>query len=772
MSKKNEKEEIYYLCKVFYEYENYLNYDHESIKCYCFLIEKELMDKFKNNIFYDQLKDSIKKNIDFKHIDKNLLNKLKKIKKNIVQTKFNNKQELLNELEKGKIFYVINAKLFNNICKEDKKKEKGIEALLYKGKVRLFFKDNKEKIDFKYNEDGTIGKSNIFNKDVKNESQRKIIFKEDLEILIELYYYHKILKSKENKSFKELNDDNKETVYLINNNWIENYKSFFEYKDLENELMNIDNKNPIEIKDIYITDEFIDKKISSLTDSFIEKISKKNKTNFGKIKYEKMNLQKPDVNYLINNQIINSRIYDKLAKLNYEGCYSNVKKIDCHLVGNQKILLFFEKWINKDIDEIGYINNENIFIPEFLLVYDNNDISINILNQFFKNNFLNFKLNNQINICDILDLNKSKIGQCYKLNNFIENNNSKQTSPKKKKYFKENEGFLKEGNNKNNLSDNNSEKNEILLSIDKFNEELSKKMKDSIRDGFIIKDDECFLVKKYWLDKLRNNNNLDKNCILKDSLSDLSSIDNIFYLKDFCIIDKTIYQKLCEYNFINKDENNIPTKFIINNGKLILEHDYKINITLYNILIYRHSENNSYSTEIIIHFEDNKNERDKEFENLKKNKNTQYNTEKCKIFDTRVNIGLFKPINELREKKEKIEREKRNKYIEIMASLYFHNEDLKNKTTRPLKGSKIENYFIIHKKWMDKFIEKFKYNKFYEIIESKRNKILNNNKNDQFYFEDKISDEILEKIMKLIENESFINDIIKDDKLLEELNNK
>ena len=30
-----------------------------------------------------------------------------------------------------------------------------------------------------------------------------------------------------------------------------------------------------------------------------------------------------------------------------------------------------------------------------------------------------------------------------------------------------------------------------------------------------------------------------------------------------------------------------------------------------------------------------------------------------------------------------------------MASLYFHNEELKNKATGPLKGSKIENYFII-----------------------------------------------------------------------------
>jgi len=199
MSDKNEKEEIYKLCKEYYNYENYLNYEHNNQKCSCFLIEKELMNKFKKNICYDQLKNSIKKNIDLKNIDKNILNKLTKIKKNIVQTKFNNKQELLNELEKGKIFYVITAKLFNQ-CKEDKKVEKGIDSLLYKGKVRLFFKDKKEKIDFKYNEDGTIGKSNLVNKDAKNESQRKIVFKEDLEILIDLYYFHKILKSKENKS--------------------------------------------------------------------------------------------------------------------------------------------------------------------------------------------------------------------------------------------------------------------------------------------------------------------------------------------------------------------------------------------------------------------------------------------------------------------------------------------------------------------------------------------------------------------------------------------
>ena len=478
MAEKNEKEEIFNLCKEFYNNEFFLNYAHDNkTKCNCFLIEKELMDKFKNNIFYDQLKDFIKKDIDINHIDINILNNLTKINKNIIQTKFHNKQDLLNELENGKIFYVITERLYNNICKEDIKKEKGIDALFHKLKFKLFIynKESKknEEVEFKYNEDGTIGKSNIIRQETdkrynsveevgnisninhtndninivkrtnlynrRNYIKRNIVFKEHLEILIELYYYNKILKSKENTSFTELNDENKETVYLINNNWIENYKSFFEYKNLENELMNIDRKNANEIQNAFITDEFIDEKLSSLTDSFIEKINKKNKTNFGEIKYDKIKLQKTDFDYLVNNQIINSRIYLKLTNLKYEGIYSNIKKCDCYFVGSQKLLLLFEQGLGKDNDEIGYINN-NIFIPEFLLIYDN-IITIKILNQFFKNNFLNFSLSSQINIYDILDLNNSKIGQCYKLNNF-------------NKHYKKIDNVSKNNKDKNNCNYN------------------------------------------------------------------------------------------------------------------------------------------------------------------------------------------------------------------------------------------------------------------------------------------------------------------------------
>ena len=266
MSKKNEKEEIYNLCKEFYDYENFINYHHYHSKHDCFLIEKELFDSFKNNIFYEQLKDSIKKNIDFKHIDKNILNKIKKIKKNIVQIKFKNKQELLNELEKGKIFYVITAQLFNNICKGDKKNEKEIEAVFHRGKIRLFFKDKKEKIDFKYNKDGTIEKSNIYNKETEKEGENqndnnpqilskeksKIINKEpilnnqiinNIQFLTGFYLFYEDIKNQSKKS--DLYYKDYEKGYLINEKLFELYSNFYDYNNLK-EILKLEiekNKN-------------------------------------------------------------------------------------------------------------------------------------------------------------------------------------------------------------------------------------------------------------------------------------------------------------------------------------------------------------------------------------------------------------------------------------------------------------------------------------------------------------------------------------------------
>ena len=94
-----------------------------------------------------------------------------------------------------------------------------------------------------------------------------------------------------------------------------------------------------------------------------------------------------------------------------------IKKFDLYFIGNKKILLLSNKiGGNKDIDEIGFIYNKGIFIPEYIFnFYENNDISFDILNNFLKNDFINFHLNNNEDNFEIKN-NDKKYGQCFKLN--------------------------------------------------------------------------------------------------------------------------------------------------------------------------------------------------------------------------------------------------------------------------------------------------------------------------------------------------------------------
>ena len=50
-------------------------------------------------------------------------------------------------------------------------------------------------------------------------------------------------------------------------------------------------------------------------------------------------------------------------------------------MGNKRLLLLLNRDIQEDKDEIGFINDQNIFIPEFVLDYTNNNISLYAKNQ-------------------------------------------------------------------------------------------------------------------------------------------------------------------------------------------------------------------------------------------------------------------------------------------------------------------------------------------------------------------------------------------------------
>ena len=131
------------------------------------------------------------------------------------------------------------------------------------------------------------------------------------------------MKEKENTKFEYLNEDNSEHIHLINNNWIEKYKSFYEYKDLENYLLQL-NKTvklyPTNFNNI--KEDYIDKIISILPEDYINKLKNKKFDSKEKIdKYETgiikgaFDSKDIEISYSINNQIINSIIYTALIYL-------------------------------------------------------------------------------------------------------------------------------------------------------------------------------------------------------------------------------------------------------------------------------------------------------------------------------------------------------------------------------------------------------------------------------------------------------------------------
>ena len=74
--------------------------------------------------------------------------------------------------------------------------------------------------------------------------------------------------------------------------------------------------------------------------------------------------------------------------------------------------MLFKREIASDnnYDEIGYINDKNIFIPEYVLEYTNidnknNDIKLLYFNIFLNNNFISFCSESNKESCHIYDEN-------------------------------------------------------------------------------------------------------------------------------------------------------------------------------------------------------------------------------------------------------------------------------------------------------------------------------------------------------------------------------
>ena len=619
---------VYNICDEIYKNETKINQGDKkkSEFNFCYLIESSTFDEFKTNINYNELKKCVEdKRLypNFNKAEKFIENKLKHNKQELLKIEnnkieqFKNSKELIDKLfDENKKYNLINSTL-KRLISENQEEDKKIQFYI-KGKILHLLFNKKDIIKFNFNK-GIIAKSSLFeqkenipsiNKNNKEEEKKiilydnlmkdiKIKYKKNIEILIRYYFYYKELKKKENDSFKEIVENKKETVYLINNKWIENYKTTFDYNILEKTLSEFEKRNNV----FSISDENINKILTILPYEYFNKIVLLNKNidkNIDMIQSKTEKKNNRILKFLFDFQIINSQIYGLLIQLEYNCNIS--QKLDFYYLSHNKIFLKFPNEISKNCDEIGFINEQNIFIPEYILFYEN-DIGIQNLNLFFKNNFFVNSNNKDFEIID--DKNKI-IGNCYSLSSFNENNenstndnNSENINNKNQNEIQGNDNInttdLTDNNNDNNLNiqnqsnnikeedahqsqdninnneinsnEENSLKNqikkeeegeiqskiEIILLLHKFEEEINNKIKKSSEiEEFNI--EEGFIIKKEIIDEFEKKHitedieNYLKNQKLTDNMIDIQYIYSN-------ISDKKKYLEKIneEINIINND---------------------------------------------------------------------------------------------------------------------------------------------------------------------------------------------------------------------------
>ena len=143
----------------FYNYEKFIKLTLKNITFQGYLIEKQLIDSLKKAIFYEELKPQITENYEFTNVKKKLegKGKIEKIKP-IIQTKFNNANELKIALNNNKSYYIMPREIWVNICKPENKNEEGFKCIFKEDKIFITFK-NKEILDFNI-KDGILENSN------------------------------------------------------------------------------------------------------------------------------------------------------------------------------------------------------------------------------------------------------------------------------------------------------------------------------------------------------------------------------------------------------------------------------------------------------------------------------------------------------------------------------------------------------------------------------------------------------------------------------------
>ena len=498
MSKKTSKETlkiIYDIIKQIYMLETKMSEGKKQNFQKAYLSRVDDYKRYKTYIHYNDLKKYAYSNYE----PKKIMEGIRKIFPNqetlkvVSLSNFKNSEDLKGKLTTNKSsFFILDNDLIEIIFQRVKNKDEQLKGkeISYKidnGKLIIKFDEN-DMLYFKIN-NGIIGIStiieqkinqqenltkktenilynlkgnnkgkNILNDEILKGQVKEFIqsnilkdkYKHHLEILIRLYLSCEEINGKENISFIDLNEQKSEQFFLINNEWVEKLKSLFQYEELKSYLINLNkdiNSNSDEDKFesffSILPPKFFNKTMQESIDEIEKNIPDVSPNTL------EVNINNKQTNYFTNFQMINPKTYGLIINLNYKLAPII---IDLYYIGNNRLLLKFQN--HQYCDEIGFINEQNIFIPEYILNYISN-FGISFLNSFFKNGLFKEKSKK---LEQIFDDNNSIVGYCYSLKE------EKIENEEKKKQNDENQNVINNEDNQDedSLEEKNNNNNEII----------------------------------------------------------------------------------------------------------------------------------------------------------------------------------------------------------------------------------------------------------------------------------------------------------------------
>ena len=301
-----------------------------------------------------------------------------------------------------------------------------------------------------------------------NNYNFSIIFKNDiLKIFIYIFYFNKNL-NKEEKNI--IFNENKE-YYLINPEWFNLYKEYYNYKEIEDHLKTYDKGNininyyNLESNIYNIIESFLNKNINSKKLLFLEYNNSNN--------MDRIPMEKSDIEIHKNFYIISPKIFEMINLYEYKNNQISIKSKKFFFENDEIFLID-----NKNIIVVE-MNEEYLFIPKYIFSFNSIEIMELEINNLKKN---------KININKYIELRKCKINNNNTQSLINEKNSSIGTFINLKKYQEEKEinKSIKEELNKtkNNLKlyeekqkelkKNNIEKNKEITELNKINENQKK----------------------------------------------------------------------------------------------------------------------------------------------------------------------------------------------------------------------------------------------------------------------------------------------------------